>query len=78
MTQFGDRWGGVARGVLEKKVFEDVFPVKIPRIPSHRRWANLRAAFSHPLFHWMYTAVQKRGWGENYSDSVVRMQRVVT
>lgn len=78
MTPFGDKWGGVAGDVLEKKVFEDVLPVKILSIPSRKTWANFRVALSHPLSHLLCTAVQTRRWDKDYSDSVVRMQRVVT
>lgn len=61
-----------------EKGFEDVLPVKTPRIPSHKMRANFRVALSHPSSPLMYTTVQKRGRDDNYSDSVVRMQRVVT
>lgn len=60
MTQFDDKWSGVTGDVLEKKVFEDELPVKILGLLSHKMWASLRLALSHPLSHMLCLAVQTR------------------
>ena len=57
-TQFGNKWGGITRDVLGKKVFEDVLPVRILRVPSSKMWTNSRVALWHSLSCSMHTAIQ--------------------